>query len=439
MQTTTKVFIKNELKKRANESKANAAKAATETPTLQAADSTSTPNPAPIAAATPADTESASKVADGNDGAQDLAAVPATNLEAAPTTEVRFDSQICSSHAFSDITSQISDVSMNGVAADGEAAEADQEDEEDDDDDVVITTERPPTEEKQQQGEGEGEGQSNTQNEEEGDASDQNMQMDQQQQNFGFDQNASGFGNGNFGNMNMNMNGFNPMMGMPGFGMGMPNMMGKSHSANRTNTSLRHTPGMMDPSMMFNGNFGGMGDMSAMMGMGMNGMGGGMNGMGDFNGMGGPGFFPNQGNYMQSNYGNAHRQNFFNDRGYGRGYGRGFGRGRGNQYGRGRGGWGYQQPNQFGHNQQFGQNQQDGPQQSGANTMDVPNQRRASPSYEAGQGPDGAAASGDHLPKTETSADPDAMDTNNAENTNGADESKADGGNAGPSQDLQGK
>ncbi|KAF2163299.1 hypothetical protein M409DRAFT_57586 [Zasmidium cellare ATCC 36951] len=395
LQTTTKVFIKNELKKRANENKANAAKAVTETPTLPTAESTNTPTPAPPATAVPADPEATPAVADGNlEASQEPTVIPATNLDAAPTTE-------------------IPDESMNG-GGDGEAAEADQDDEEDDDDDVVITTERPPTEDKPQQGEGEAQ-----QNEEQGDSSEQNVQMDQQQQSFGVDQTANGFGNGNFGNMNMNMNGFNPMMGMPGFGMGMPNMMG-----------------MMDPSMMFNGNFGGMGDISAMMGMGMNGMGGGMNGMGDFNGMGGPGFFPNQGNYMQSNYGNAHRQNFFNDRGYGRGYGRGFGRGRGNQYGRGRGGWGYQQQHQYGHNQQFGQNQPGGPQQSGANPMDVPNQRRGSPSYEAGKGADGAAAtSGDSLPKAENGADPDAMDTNNAENTNVADESKFDDGNAVPGQD----
>lgn len=94
LQTTTKVFIKNELKKRANESKANAAKATTETPTLQAADSTNTPTPAPVATAIPADTESGSMVADGNGGFQELAAVPATNLEAAPTTEVIFDSEV---------------------------------------------------------------------------------------------------------------------------------------------------------------------------------------------------------------------------------------------------------------------------------------------------------------------------------------------------------
>lgn len=326
---------------------------------------------------------------------------------------------------------------MNGTADD---QGADEEEEEDDDDDVVITTERPPTQDKQP--EGEEEEQYGAQNGNQSGASDENMQMDQQQQGFGFDQNMNSFGNGNFGNMNMNMNGFNPMMGMPGFGMGMPNMMGKSLSHSHDPSRLRRSSGMMDPSMMFNGNFGGMGDMSAMMGMGMNGMGGNMAGMGDFNGMGGPGFFPNQGNYMQSNYGNAHRQNFFNDRGYGRGYGRGFGRGRGNQYGRGRGGWGYQQQHQYGHNQQFGQNH-GGPQQSGVNNMEVANQPRASPSYEAVQGRDGApTTSGDHLPMAEASSGPDAMDTNATEGTNVADESMAkvnEDGNVAPSQETQGK
>lgn len=274
------------------------------------------------------------------------------------------------------------------------------------------------------------------------------MQTNNQQQGFGFDQNMSGFGNGGFdmnnmntmntmsntNNMNnMNMNGFMPMMGMPGLGMGMgmQNMMSElSRAFQNAQHTLRHAqvPNMgMDPSMMFTGNFGGMGDMSMMgMGMGMGNMGGGMSGMGDFNGMGGPGFFPNHGNYMQSNYGNAHRQNFLNDRGYSRG-GRGFGRGpRGNQNGRGRGGWGIQQQQQqYGQNQQFVQSQAGGPQQSGANSTDVENRRRASPSYETGKGTDGtlAASSNDESMNAETNGEnkENNPDTDTADNgTNGA-------------------
>ena len=211
-----------------------------------------------------------------------------------------------------------------------------------------------------------------------------------QSQRYGFDQNTNGFNGNSFANMNMN--GFNPMMGMPGFGMGMPGMMGKHDFLPFNHTRLRSglgMPGMgMDQSMMFNGGFGGggMGDMS-MMGMGM-GMGG-VGGMGNFNEMGGPGFFPNQGNYMQSNFGNAHRQNFFHDRGYGRPYGRGYGRGsRGNQFGRGRGGWGYQN-HQNGPQHQYAQQQQ-AYHQTGPNMIENAHHRRGSPSYDGVQGSSGS-------------------------------------------------
>lgn len=196
----------------------------------------------------------------------------------------------------------------------------------------------------------------------------------------------------------------------------------------------------MDPSMMFNGNFGGnMGDMGMMgMGMGMGGMGNGMigGGMGNFGGMGGPGFFPDQGNYMQSNYGNAQRQNFSNDRGYGRGFGRGFGRGaRGNwnpRGGRG-GGWanqqGYQQQNGF-HQQQNGFHQphgqqdqpqgfQQGPQRTGANSEGIP-LRRASPVYEGRKATPSNSGRVADLKASESG--PDVVETNTTEATNNAGE-----------------
>lgn len=319
---------------------------------------------------------------------------------------------------------------------------ADQDEEEDDDDDVVITTEMPEQDEQQHTPQGEQDEQEyGAQNNDQDKPSDQDMQVDQlqQQQNFGFNQNLGNFGNGGDMNMNMNMgmNGFNGMM--PGFGMGMPNMMGELPFSSRPpSTRLRRSAGMpgmgMDPSMMFNGNFGGnMGDLS-MMGMGMGGMGNGMmgGGMGNFGGMGGPGFFPDQGNYMQSNYGNAQRQNFSNDRGYGRGYNRGFGRGaRGNWNPRGRGGgWGHQQGHQQngfhqqqnGFHQQHGQQDQNhgfqqGPQRTGANSESVP-PRRASPVYEGRKATpansgnvDGEDASDNKVANTETNS---AEDTNNA-------------------------
>lgn len=332
----------------------------------------------------------------------------------------------------------------------------DQEDDEDDEDDVVITTEHP--ENQEQQGYQGGEEQYNAQNNGEDESGQQNMQMDQQQDFGNFDQNMSGFGNDNLANMNMN--GFNPMMG--NFGMGMPNMMGKfttsrfnhrHHHHNFPRRRLRGAAGMpgmgMDPSMMFNGNFGGMGDMSSMMGMGMGGAMGGMNGMGNFGGMNGPGFFPNQGNYMQSqNFGNAHRQNFFNDRGYGgRGYGgRGFGRGaRGNQYGRGRGGWGYQQHQHqqtYGQNQQYSQGQVAGPQQSGVTTAEAGTGRRGSPTYNA-VGPNGTPAeSGKQSHDINGKAQDPTANTNTTEgDTNMADETsnQAESGGDASAQALHGR
>jgi hypothetical protein len=321
-------------------------------------------------------------------------------------------------------------VAQSEVVPDGDA---DQDEEDDEDDDVVITTEMPEQDDQQQQ-QGQHDEQGQMQTNGEGKPSDQSMQVDQQQQqqmqNFdGFDQNMANFGNGGNMNMNMGMNGFNGMM--PGFGgMGMPNMMGElPFSYRHSSAQLRRSAGMpgmgMDPSMMFGGNFGGnMGDMS-MMGMGMGGMGNGMMGgnLGNFGGMGGgPGFFPDQGNYMQSNYGNAQRQNFSNDRGYGRGFGRGFGRGaRGNWNPRGRGGgWGPSQGHQNGfHQQQNGfhnqqghndQNQgfQQGPQRTGANSESVP-PRRASPVYEARKATPANPGQAD---------DRDANPTNQIEDTN---------------------
>jgi hypothetical protein len=99
--------------------------------------------------------------------------------------------------------------------------------------DVEIITERPETEMVQPQDEQYGAGDdAQQQQEQEQDAT----QMNGQQQGFGFNQNQQGFGNMDFSAMN----GFNPMMamqngmGMPGFGMGMPNMMGKhQHSLKR--------------------------------------------------------------------------------------------------------------------------------------------------------------------------------------------------------------
>ena len=99
-----------------------------------------------------------------------------------------------------------------------------EDEDEDDDDNVVITTERAQTEDEQH--DGEGENHSTMQGNNAQSFSMHNTQQDQTQ-GFGFDQNMSGFNGTNFGNMNMN--GFNPMMAMQGFGMGMPGMMGKRY------------------------------------------------------------------------------------------------------------------------------------------------------------------------------------------------------------------
>ena len=237
------------------------------------------------------------------------------------------------------------------------------------------------------------------------------------QQGFGFDQNQqgqNGFGM-DFGN---NMGGFNPMMGMqngmmPKFGMGMPNMMGKSEflSSSLSSRTVKPTAiagmGGMDPGMMNNmmGMMGGMGGMPDMMSMMNNPMMNGMGGMGGFGGMpnmgmgGGPngGFFP-QGGY-NNNFGNPMHNNF-NDRGFDRGFGRGRGRGwraRGGGYGRG--GWNnqYGGQGQFAQNQNFqGQgpamvNQQRQPMIASSNGEDGSAQpaRRGSPVYEPMKGPDG--------------------------------------------------
>ena len=286
----------------------------------------------------------------------------------------------------------------NGEDADQEApadAEGEQEDEEDDDDHVVITTERPEqeTQEQQQYAGDESYARNN-----------QHQEMEQSYRNgtgnrdFGYGQNQQGFGGMDFSNMNN----FNPMMmqngmGMPNFAMGMQNMMGEYFRRNYPfpRNRLRPWQGMpgmnMDPSMMFNGGFGGMGgmpDMSMMnMGMGMGNMGGfgGMPGMGMG---GGPGFFPGNGGYNQPNYGNNMHQNFHNNRGYGgRPYGRGF-RGRGwGGYNRGRGNWQhqghFQTPNTHYMNQQYHHQQRtfQGDDEHATNGQQQGN-RRGSPSYE---------------------------------------------------------
>jgi hypothetical protein len=93
---------------------------------------------------------------------------------------------------------------------------------------VEIITELPESEMVQPQDEQYGAG-NNAQQQQEQDGTQTNAQ-----QGFGFSQNQQGFGNMDFSAMN----GFNPMMamqngmGMPGFGMGMQNMMGKRHHCN---------------------------------------------------------------------------------------------------------------------------------------------------------------------------------------------------------------
>lgn len=219
-------------------------------------------------------------------------------------------------------------------------------------------------------------------------------------QSGGQDMNGYGQGQQGFGNMNN----FNPMMGMQNgmgmgnFGMGMPNMMGKSfRSQNYTwkprsrlrdgHQGMGGMAGMnFDPSMMFsNGGFG-MGDMSAIMNMGM----GGMNGMGGFGGMmnmgGGSGGFFGPGN--SGGYNNHHQQfgnqvnaPFHHQRGYyNRGRG-GYGRGRGGFYPRG-GRGGFNSYNQFSTGQNHMQQQQ-GQGFQNDNQQYAAGQERGSPVYDA--------------------------------------------------------
>ncbi|PPJ54010.1 hypothetical protein CBER1_03006 [Cercospora berteroae] len=368
-------------------------------------------------------------------------ATPAPAVEATPTPAVDTETTVAPAEvqeAGADGEPAPGDAPQGEVEANGDlehtevnatdGGQDEEDDDESDDDDVVITTERPDNEEQQQH---QGQNQEQEQYEEEANGEQmvsQNMPMNQQQGFGGFDQNMAGFGNANFANMGMN--GFNPMMNM--MGMGMPNMMGM--------------PGMgmgMDPSIMFNGGFGGMGDMSAM--MGMNGMGmGDMSGMGNFGGMNGPGFFPNQGNYMQSqNFGNGPRQNFSYDRGYRGGRG-GFGRGARGNFARGRGGYGFQQQQYGGQHSDFPPNAPTGPsgarQQSGANTTELANRRRGSPTYDAMGGPNGASAeSRDDANEQAANGIQESEDTNHAENdTNAAGENleQNDGGAAPNIQDA---
>lgn len=105
--------------------------------------------------------------------------------------------------------------------------------------DVEIITERPETEMVQPQDEQYGAGDDAQQQQEQ---EQDGTQMNGQQQGFGFNQNQQGFGNMDFSAMN----GFNPMMamqngmGMPGFGMGMPNMMGKHQHSLGSKTTEEH-------------------------------------------------------------------------------------------------------------------------------------------------------------------------------------------------------
>ena len=282
--------------------------------------------------------------------------------------------------------------------------------------------------------------------EESRDQVDQNQEMQQAYSNghengngnFGFDQNQQGFGGMDFNTMNN----FNPMMmqngmGMPNFAMGMQNMMGKYlQRFKQLRNRLRRAQGMpgmnMDPSMMFNGGFGGMGgmnDMSMMnMGMGMGNMGGfgGMPGMGMG---GGPGLFPGNGGYNQQSIGNNMHQNFHHNRGYGgRPYGRGF-RGRGwGGYNRGRGNW--QNHGQFQGNQNYMNQpnyQQQQSFQGGDDTSSVGQQqggRRGSPSYEPMNGAEAAT----HDTKKE-SPQPNPVDAGGSNNAdfNGTDQAGNDG------------
>lgn len=302
------------------------------------------------------------------------------------------------------------------TAGEGNHEHDEEEEEEDDDDGVVITVDRPELEAEHMD-----EDQHHSQSYE-GDYTEQQYggQMnDQHANNYG--QNQQGFGN---------MHNFNPMMGMQNgmgmgnFGMGMPNMMGKSfyfrHRTWKPRSRLRGgpqgMPGMgvmagmnLDPSMMFpNGGFGGMGDMNGMMNMGM----GGMNGMGGFGGMpdgmgmnmnmnmggGSGGFFGpgNTGGYNHhQQFGNQLNHTFPHQRGYyGRGRG-GFGRGRGGFYPRGGRGGGFNAYNQFagGPNQSYMQQQPSEEHQMG-NDPQQTDYRRGSPTYDPMPTKEGAADDG---------------------------------------------
>ncbi|KAF2215182.1 hypothetical protein CERZMDRAFT_94597 [Cercospora zeae-maydis SCOH1-5] len=383
--TTIKIFLKNQAGKQGMDITGDTLKpiATAEAP------------PAPVveAASTPAaDSESAVAPADVQEPGSDREPAPGH----APETEIQSNA----------VNGNTEHTELNTA----EGGQDEEDDDESDDDDVVITTERPYNEGQQHGHEQEQYGAQANEN----DMVSQNMSMNQQQSfgGGGFDQNMAGFGNANFANMAMG--GYNPMMNM--MSMGMPNMMGMGMG--------------MDPSMMFNGGYGGMGDMSAMMGMGMNGMGmGDMSGMGNFGGMNGPGFFPNQGNYMQSqNFGNGQRQHFSYDRGYRGGRG-GFGRGARGNFGRGRGGYGYQQQQYGGQHSDFPPNAPTGPsgarQQSGANATELANRRRSSPTYNAVGGSNGAATDSrdDANEQAANGVQESATDTNHAEDdTNAADE-----------------
>lgn len=307
---------------------------------------------------------------------------------------------------------------------------------------MVITTERPELEAEQS---AEDQQYAQGYEEEYSDQSYGGQTNGQQQGSFG--QGQHGYGN---------MNGFNPMMGMQNgmgignFGMGMPNMMGKSISYRsrpwKPRSRLRGGwPGMggmagmnLDPSMIFsNGGFGGMGDM---MNMGMGGMNG-MNGMGGFGGMpggmgmnmnmnmgsGSGGFFGpgNSGGYNhQQQYGNQLNTPFHNQRGYynqGRG---GYGRGRGAFYGRGGRGGGFNQYNKFSGGQQHNyMNQQHGQgYQSGNNFQEQADHRRGSPVYDtprnvAQQGREGEEEDTNGAVAGATDMTDDRLENDNGENT----------------------
>jgi hypothetical protein len=275
LRTTVNVFLKTEAKKRGMDIKGDTLKPiaapeppppVVETPLVDAA-----PTPGPVGDAEPS--VAPAEVEE-----------PAVNGEASPANALQVRRQLaCRQDTRANMEQTgVEEITINGDAAHAVAkiTDAEDDDDESDEDDVVITTEYPEVDEQHQQQQEQGHGQEQYHEQaNNGGNHDQMMAMNQQQNFGGFDQNMATFNNGNnFGNMGMN--GFNPMMGM--MGMGMPNMMGKtsfpsssssySRSSHRQQRRLRKAVGMpgmgMDPSMMFNGGFGGMGDMSAMMNMG---------------------------------------------------------------------------------------------------------------------------------------------------------------------------